>query len=354
VRVLQVHKDFEPYQGGGGTARHIHGLGTALVGHGCTVRVIAPAPEDVQKPYSTVAATRGDFAGHIKWADVVHVHGARSSYAAVAAVKAKMAGKPFFYTPHAYYDNGTPLNNFAKKIWDRTAEKFLLEAGAKTFLLTPVWREVLSARGISMKNTAIIPNCVTGAELSGKPQGPDIVRLVGAPSILSVGRLDPVKRLRDVITALTRPELSTAHLHIVGKGSERDGLAGLAQSLGVASRVTLHGFVSDADVLRMVGGADLFILASEQEGLPTVLLEMLIAELPIACSRIPGNMAIASVAGVTTTFEVGDTAGMAAAIQNAASSTVSAGAIKALRDEFTWEKRAGDILAIYRAACGAR
>ncbi len=350
MRVLQVHKDFEPHLGGGGTARHIHGLGTALAAHGCEVRVIAPKPEAISSPYATYAATRTQFWQHIKWADVVHVHGARSSYAFAAALVSKALGKPFFYTPHAYYDNGSELNAFAKRRWDGTAERFLLRECHTTFLLTDAWRAVLASRGLPLDRTAIIPNCVTGSELAIKNLGTAVSKLDGSPAILSVGRLDPVKRLGDVVTALARPELAKAHLHIVGKGPERDSLEALALALGVKNRVTLHGFASDEEVSRMATGADVFVLASEQEGLPTVLLEMLIAKLPIACSRIPGNLAIATVAGVKAHFEVGDIASMAVALRDAATIPVSADAIAAIMKEFTWENRARDILNHYESA----
>lgn len=354
MRVLQVHKDFEPLQGGGGTARHIHGLSKALVEHGCEVRVIAPLPEQIVTPYVSIPASRLQFWQHMRWADVVHVHGARSSYAVAGALASKAAGKPFFYTPHAYYDNGTAFNAFTKKNWDATAERFLLAEASCTFLLTDVWRDVLKQRGLPIDKTAIIPNCVTGAELAVTAMRGSAQKLTGSPAILSVGRLDPVKRLRDVVAALQLPELALAHLHIVGKGSERAAIEQCAADLGIGNRITLHGFVQDDDVAKMVAGSDVFILASEQEGLPTVLLEMLIGRLPIACSRIPGNMAIANVAGVTTHFDVGDHAGLARAVTYASQSIVSDESISALRREFTWEERAEDILDFYKSAAHPR
>ncbi len=153
-----------------------------------------------------------------------------------------------------------------------------------------------------------------------------------------------------MISAIARPELAAAHLHIVGKGSDLAALQAQTSALGVTDRVVFHGFLSDADVARMVRGSDVFVLASEQEGLPTVLLEMLMAGLPVVCTRIPGNNAIMDVAGLDTTYDVGDVAELSAHLLRAAGSKVPAVAIEALRREFTWENRALSVRDLYARA----
>jgi glycosyltransferase involved in cell wall biosynthesis len=172
--------------------------------------------------------------------------------------------------------------------------------------------------------------------------------MTGSPAILSVGRLDKVKRLDDVIRALAEPSLASGHLHIVGKGPEREALEALAHELAVADRVTFHGFVDDEGVAAMMAGGHVFALASEQEGLPTVLLEALTAGMPIVCSRIPGNLAIARVADVDSTFEVGDVRKLATLLAESVNADVPMHAKEALRRAFTWEHRAEEILALYR------
>ncbi|PXA98029.1 glycosyltransferase family 1 protein [Nostoc sp. 3335mG] len=345
MKVLQVHKDFQPLLGGGGTARHIHGLARALVAQGCEVRVVAPDAEDIQTPYTTARVTADGLKPHLDWADVVHVHGARSGYAVRAAMGARYRRKPFFYTPHAFYTPHNAFNALAKAIWDRTAEKFLLEKGSQTILLTDAWYGWLKERGISAARTSIIPNCITAADLivADAP-----AQLAGTPAILSVGRLDKVKRIDDVIRALAEPVLAQGHLHIVGKGQERDALGALAVEKGVADRVTFHGFVDDDGVAAMMAGGHVFVLASEQEGLPTVLLESLMAGMPIVCSRIPGNLAIANVGKVDSTYDVGDVPALARLLAASVDATVPADSVAALREAFTWESRAGEILSLYR------
>jgi glycosyltransferase involved in cell wall biosynthesis len=352
MRVLHVHKDFQPLAGGGGTARHIHGLAQVLVERGAQVRVVAPDATPNGESYEVVRASAAGLKAHVDWADVVHVHGARSKYAVAGAVLAKVAGKPFFYTPHAFYVPRNAVKGVAKWVWDRTAEKFLLERGQGTILLTEYWRGWLRDHGISPTRTTIIPNCVLERDLTLPPA--EAPPLPGNPAILTIGRLDPVKRVDDVIRALATPGLQQAHFHIVGKGAERESLELLARNEGVSDRVTFHGFVDDAGVAAMMRGADVFVLASEQEGLPTVLLEALLAGFPIVCTQIPGNLAITEVAGVTATYPVGDISALSGLLADARAIRVPDGAAEKLRRHFTWEYRADDIMNLYRNPMGAR
>lgn len=349
MRVLHVHKDFEPVGGGGGTARHIHGLARALSAQGCTVRVVAPSVHPVSEPYVSVDCAPAAIGRHVDWADVVHVHGARSTYAIRGALATARRRTPFFYTPHAYYVGDTVASSALKFVWDQTAERFMAERGAGMILLTEVWRDWLRSKRISTARTVIVPNCVLFEDLAA-PANVAAPHLAGSPAILSIGRLDPVKRLGDTIAALARPGLEHAHFHVVGKGDDLDALQAAAARHGVADRVTFHGFVGDGDVAAMVAGSDVFVLASEQEGLPTVLLEMLIGRLPVACSRIPGNMAIMAVAGGGGIFEVGDIDGLGRAVLAAAATTVADASVEAVQRAFTWEARAGEIVELYRRA----
>jgi len=354
MRILQVHKDFEPFAGGGGTARHIHGLSKALAALGCDVRVASLNPTSVSTPYQAMHVSPQSLGKHLSWADVVHVHGGRSKYALSGAVLAYLRRKPFLYTPHAYYRGRTSLNQLFKAGWDRTAEKFFLEKGSQTILLTDAWYEFFTDRDISTDRTTIIPNCVLAEDLVPTIPSDQVPHLPGDPAILTVGRLDPVKRVGDVILALASGRIPNAHFHIVGRGKERAALEELAVKSGVADRVTFHGFVDDPNVARMVAGSDVFVLASEQEGLPTVLLEMLLAGLPVICTRIPGNLAITSVADIHTTYDVGDIAALAELLSQAKQDSVSLSSVTNIKQTFFWEERARDVLKLYEAAVERR
>jgi glycosyltransferase involved in cell wall biosynthesis len=349
LRVLQIHKDFHPLEGGGGVSRHIHGLARALGALGCEVRIVAADADQIDSPYKAEMVLAPKLWPHVAWSDVVHIHNARSGYAAFGAVASALAGKPFFYTPHAFYGPHSAVNSLLKTAWDRSVERFLVERSARTILLTDAWLEFLRSRGIGAEKVCIIPNCILGSDFTDHA-AESYGHLAGSPAILSVGRLDPVKRLSDVIKALGMPELSEGHLHIVGKGEDRRRLMAVAQECDVVDRVTFYGFVDDTNVARMMMGSDVFVLASEQEGLPTVLLEALIKNLPIVCTRIPGNLAITNVAGIDSSYEVGDVLELARLLASSVGRSVPPGAAEAVRRAFTWEHRAPEILALYQIA----
>lgn len=76
-------------------------------------------------------------------------------------------------------------------------------------------------------------------------------------------------------------------LHVVGTGGEEAELKALCAGLGLDSRVIWHGF--STDVAAHLADADIFILASTEEGLPNTLLEGMAAGL-LPISRDVGGV----------------------------------------------------------------
>jgi poly(glycerol-phosphate) alpha-glucosyltransferase len=105
--------------------------------------------------------------------------------------------------------------------------------------------------------------------------------------IVMLNSLIPRKRVDDAIRALallreTRPE---AQLHVYGDGAQRSELESLARELGVGDAVELRGHT--ADTTQAWAEADVFALASTNEGQPLVVLEALGAGVPVASYDMP-------------------------------------------------------------------
>src|SRR4029077_10777246 len=77
------------------------------------------------------------------------------------------------------------------------------------------------------------------------------------------------------------------NLVLVGLGPERDALARLAVSLEISDRVGFAGF--HPDVTRFYAIADVFVLPSHSEGSSNVLLEAMMARVPIVATSAGGN-----------------------------------------------------------------
>ena len=347
VKVLHVYIDFDPDRGGGGVARHIAGLAALTVGPGFNIRVAAPKAErSAGRGFDVVVASWFNIAWQVGWADVVHIHGARCLLPAFAAFLGFLAGRRVVYTPHCYYDDDRGLKRIAKRGWDYLVERTLLRRSGAVILLAEYWRHYLAARGLPTARAVVLPNCVIGANVRAL-RCPGSQRLEGHPALLSVGRLDAVKRLDDALRVLTDRRLGDAVLHVVGRGPDGDRLIAMARELGISGRVRFYGFVADADVAEMAAGADAFVMPSAAEGMPTVLIEMILLGLPVVASDIPGNRAILDGLGLDSLFSVGDVTGMASVILRAVATPLAAEVVTRAAEHFTWEHVAPRVAALY-------
>lgn len=129
----------------------------------------------------------------------------------------------------------------------------------------------------------VIPNLVP----IPAPLGAQGVELPKGPCIVSMGRLEPVKRFDLLIDGFAsicgrHPEWSVM---ILGEGPERTRLSRQIERLGLAGRVSLPGAVSHpASVL---AACDLFVLTSDYEGFPNALCEAMALGLPVVSTDCP-------------------------------------------------------------------
>jgi len=112
----------------------------------------------------------------------------------------------------------------------------------------------------------------------------------GATALVTVGRLAPVKGhavLLDAVADLARRGCDV-RLAIVGDGPNRGALEAHADACGIADRVAFRGALEPARVRAEVACADVFCLPSFAEGIPVVLMEAMIAGLPVVSTRVNG------------------------------------------------------------------
>ncbi|MEK6656835.1 MAG: glycosyltransferase [Nitrospirota bacterium] len=117
----------------------------------------------------------------------------------------------------------------------------------------------------------------------------------------TVGSLVKRKRIGDLIEAVVKidewvkdqglpPNVpiggSRVKCVIVGEGPEREGLQKDILKKGLQNKVILTGFQSDA--ISYINAMDIFILSSEREGLPRVILEAMLMSKPVIACNIAG------------------------------------------------------------------
>jgi glycosyltransferase involved in cell wall biosynthesis len=123
--------------------------------------------------------------------------------------------------------------------------------------------------------------------------------ITAANLLVNVKRLHPLAGQRYLIEAM--PAVIREHpdtrLVICGAGALLPELEALARSKGVTDHVTFAGLVDNALVARYCAAADLFVLPSLLEALPTVAVEALACGTPVISSDNPGGVELQGVFG---------------------------------------------------------
>ena len=110
--------------------------------------------------------------------------------------------------------------------------------------------------------------------------------------LINVKRLHPLAGQRDLLEAMN--DVVRAHpdtrLVICGIGPLLDELQAVARSAGVERHVTFAGLIDNAAVASYCAAADLFVLPSKLEALPTVAVEALATGTPVLSTDNPGGL----------------------------------------------------------------
>ncbi|HET6513623.1 MAG TPA: glycosyltransferase [Thermodesulfovibrionales bacterium] len=100
------------------------------------------------------------------------------------------------------------------------------------------------------------------------------------PIIVSVGRLVPQKGYDVLLKSFSMVvKEMDARLMILGEGPEKESLSRLANDLAIGEKVSFVGFLNNP--FAFISKADVFVLSSHYEGLPTVILEAMACGIPV-------------------------------------------------------------------------
>ncbi|MBL4280020.1 glycosyltransferase [Vibrio fluvialis] len=105
------------------------------------------------------------------------------------------------------------------------------------------------------------------------------------PFIVAAGRPDRTKRFDVLLNAYAKTK-RTHDLLIFGDGRKLPELKALARELGIEKQVVFKGF--NRDVLSYFKQASAYILSSDLEGLPTVIVESLAVGTPVVATEVGG------------------------------------------------------------------
>jgi glycosyltransferase involved in cell wall biosynthesis len=212
--------------------------------------------------------------------------------------------------------------------------------------------------GLPREKFVLIPNGIDPSEASSNrlPLSRDALLAelelpADARLVIAVGRLWPQKRVDDLIAALGILKMfrHDIHLLIVGDGPLRQRLERFRDDL----ELHVHFLGHRADVPQLLPLCDLMCLASGYEGLPNVVMEAMLAGLPVLASDIPGNRDLIVSEQTGQLVPVGDRPAWARWInklldeRNLASHLAGA-AGERVRTEFTVERMVARHATLYR------
>lgn len=172
-----------------------------------------------------------------------------------------------------------PLLNRLRCRW---ADKVLPRADGIRVVSERIKESLLLRYGSRIKEPAVIPIAVDTSV-------PEPVLLPKHPftfSLIAVGRLEPEKRVEDILAAL---KLVVVHypmvgLFVVGDGRERGRLERMTHRFGLGNHVMFLGHHADARGL--MRSAHVFIQASAYEGYGRTLIEAALAKIPIVTTDV--------------------------------------------------------------------
>jgi len=293
VKVLHVHK----ITGIGGSERHLltllpalrergvdaHFLGLEVAGTdaprfsreldaACVPREAVPCTLDVNPLMAARVIERVRAARP----DLLHTHLVHADlYGALAA---RVTGVPFVSSRHN--DDRYLLGPF------RHVDRAFASGARRLVAISHAVRRFLAAAGLPEEKLLTIHyglDRLPGApsELSPAEAGvPD-----GVPLLLAIGRLTPQKDHTTLLEAFAtvRGRHPDAVLAILGIGPLAAATRSHARSLGIGEAVVLPGRLEIRDWLER---ADVFVHTSRWEGFGLVLLEAMLAALPVVATRV--------------------------------------------------------------------
>ena len=107
-------------------------------------------------------------------------------------------------------------------------------------------------------------------------------------NLLIISRLVIQKNINIVIEAMELLDNKNVKLSIIGEGGEFSTLEGVIHELNLQNRVQLLGKIDNNKISQFLLTADIFIQASDYEGLPHSVLEAINYEIPILSTEVGG------------------------------------------------------------------
>lgn len=214
-----------------------------------------------------------------------------------------------------------------------------------------VKREVIQFYGISPERVTVVPNAVPdylhNLSCAKRPEDP--------PRLVYVGRLHPLKGIKEFATAFERLQDLKVEFIIIGDGPEKNALRSLAAR---DRRIRLLGALPHNEVLHWLTQTNIFVFPSYYEGFGLALLEAMATGHACVVRDIPVmEEVLGREAGVLCTDVNAMREAIADLVTNSEKRFELQMRAKMRAREFSWQKSARILLDVYNkvaeGSCGS-
>jgi len=223
--------------------------------------------------------------------DIIQTHMIKSHF----LIKLTGLGKQY---PWIAYHHGYTTTDLKMRGYNQL-NRWSLPSATRVITVCDSFAKELSRAGVQSERIAVCHNSVNDPRRVSNEERDALknqLSLDGDERItLAVGRLSREKGHSDLVEALallrkSNPELKFKLL-VVGEGPERERLERAVEAKGLSARLFFIGHVEDVAPYYAI--ADVLALPSHSEGSPNVLLEAMVAGVPVVATSVGGVPEIA-------------------------------------------------------------
>lgn len=217
--------------------------------------------------------------------DIVHAHEVKSDV--ITYLAARLHSVPIVTTLHGWIGNGLKQRVLT------ALDKRLVSRFDRVIAVSKQIEYDLISSGVPPEKIRLLHNAIVVERYRRTGRRGALSEIIGQqvprPVIASIGRLSREKGHADLIeaVAIVRSHGKEISLVLIGDGPERHSLAAKVHALRLDNVVHLLGYLSQPE--RFIEDIDLMVLPSHTEGLPNVVLEALLMEVPVLATHVGGT-----------------------------------------------------------------
>lgn len=216
--------------------------------------------------------------------DIIHSHGYKADlYSLLASLRINI---PLVTTIH-----GWTSENIKVKIYERI-QVFIWRFFQKVICVSNAYRKVALSYNVPKEKLLVIYNGIKREkrnQIISREEVHKILSIEGEKIVVAIiGRIGIEKGHRAFLNAARRilEKRDNLAFVIIGEGAERKEMEKYARELGIQKDVIFTGHRDD--VISLYNGIDIIGITSLREGLPNVLLEAMMNQVPVVAMSVGG------------------------------------------------------------------